>query len=407
MVIRDLFFSDDAKTPARAQLNVAGVSDRFTAAVFDFFILSPVVSLLLAGLLREIKTYLILDSHSPEASVIWVLFVAAGIFSTILLQSLFLYFWGATPGQRFLLLRVVSFPQEAPLTFSQCLLRSALGLCSFLFLGVPYLEVISHPLRRVFHERASDTIVISLKEKLQYAPLAIEKRFVGLWVRLSFALFIAAGVILAAREYLDAKRGLFARTADAQKLFCSDIAAVEDETSPERLDRALALFLTDEVTADCLEKEADRALWDVTEDNKTWAYLAKGIVGSDSKIQNEYFDKVCQTQDKVEACVIARYLGEDEDEARFEFQAPQSASGKVLVLDQQMADRNFPAAFASIKDLRELDFLNAHLERNFVRAVWSTAGAKSKSRAPASVGSADKGAEVQALKEFKEKYGVE
>lgn len=406
MVIRDLFFSEDAKSTARKPLNIAGVSDRFAAAFFDFFLFSPVVSLLLSGFLREIKTYLLLDSHSAEAGVIWVITIFAGIFITVLLQSLFLFFWGATPGQKFLHLRVVSFPQEGPLSFSQCLLRSFLGLTNFIFMGVPFLEIMSHPLRRAFHERASDTIVITLKDKLQYAPLPIERRFVNLCLRSFFVLLLGSGLVMIAREYGDAKRGLFANTADAQKLFCSSVKdGAEGETSAERLDRALALFMADDINADCLEKEADRALWDASEENKTWAYMAKGITGSDNKVQSEYFEKVCENQKDSEACVIARYLEADEASANFAFENPRTATGQILELDQQMENREFSAALGSIKKMRELEFLKAHLDRNFVRAVWSTSpsAVKPSSRTPASADPTT----AEALKEFKEKFGVE
>ena len=144
---------------------IAFIADRFLALVLDFLIMSPVVSLLLAGLMKKTKTYFLLDAQSPEGFVAGLLIFILGACIVILLQSVFMYYWQATPGQFFMQMRVISYPHyRQRLSFSQCVLRSFCFCASFLLLAIPFLEVLSHPLRRAFHERASDTMVITLKK---------------------------------------------------------------------------------------------------------------------------------------------------------------------------------------------------------------------------------------------------
>ena len=74
MVIRDLSAPESCPQVFREEVRIAFVSDRFIAAVLDFLIFSPVVSFCVAGFLKEIKTYLLIDPQSFEASIIWFLF---------------------------------------------------------------------------------------------------------------------------------------------------------------------------------------------------------------------------------------------------------------------------------------------------------------------------------------------
>ena len=148
----------------RHAIPIAPVPDRLVALVLDFLIFSPVISLLIAGLIRQAKTHFILDAFSAEGSVAVFLVFVAVFFLTVLLQSTFLYFWQASPGQMFLQLRVVSYPHyQEKISINQCLIRSMLWSFGAILLAFPYLEILSHPLRRAFHERASDTMVVTLK----------------------------------------------------------------------------------------------------------------------------------------------------------------------------------------------------------------------------------------------------
>lgn len=403
MVIRDLFFPENTAASPQPRPRLASPADRFIAAVFDFFIFSPVISLALSGLLREVKTYLLLDAHSAEAGVIWLILMGCGIFFSAFFPAIFLYHWGATPGQRFLHLKVVSWPHGERLSFARCFLRSSLALANLLLLGIPFLEIFTHPMRRAFHERASDTLVVTLVGKAYGGPAAAEKKILSAWMRLAFGMIFLGIFALTAKSYLDAKRGLFARTADTQGYKCAAVeeSAVGDETSVERMDRTLALFLAGEVDEDCIGKETRRALWGRSEGGLEWAYLAAAFADDEGSVEKEkYFDKVCRIKVESEACQLAQYFADDEDERELKLENPVSVTAKILLLDQSFNQKNYPEALASLKDLKGIEYLSAYLEKEFVRIVWSVdhqAGA----RMPASLD------QVQAVKDFKEKYGVE
>lgn len=81
--------------PQSSSVPVAFVADRFVALLLDFLIFSPIVSLLIAGLVRQTKTFFLVDAQSSEGVVAAGLVVVAVIFSVTLLQSVFLYFWQA------------------------------------------------------------------------------------------------------------------------------------------------------------------------------------------------------------------------------------------------------------------------------------------------------------------------
>lgn len=402
MVIRDL--SDDerrAQMPSR-ELPLAFPGDRFLAAVFDFLIFSPVVSFCVAGFLKQIKTYLLLDPQSAEAGIVWVLFMLSAVGLAVFFQAIFLYFWQATPGQRFLKMKVVSYPHPATaLRFSQCLLRSAGWVGSVFVFGVPFLDILGHPLRRAFYERASDTLVVTEKREHDDGPLVLESRFVGSWMRMFFLMVFASGLIYALQTYHLVQIGRFAAATEKQKNWmCSQVP--EEVPFGDRADQAIAMFMMDQVTADCLDKEADFALWNASQGDQAWAYLAKGVATDDQELRKQYFAKVCESGKKSETCGIADYLTHEDDGAVLRRHGLASVTSRVLLLDKVLEQKNDVAAVVLIEDLRKQAPLREALEKRYVRAVWAINEnlRESRGRQPASSEARD------IVHEFKEKYGV-
>lgn len=406
MVIRDLSAPESSPQIHKDEVRIAFVSDRFTAAVLDFLIFSPVVSFCVAGFLKEIKTYLLLDPESFEASIIWCLFILASLGLVVFIQALFLYFWKATPGQRFMQMKVISYPRRfEELTFAQCLLRSILWALSFGLLAAPFLEVIGHPMRRSFHERASDTLVITLKENQDDGPLLLERKFVGSWLRMFFLLVFLVGGLYAFKAYRLVHQGHFAKAPTREKnLLCNQVEA-NVYMGAQRIDIAIALFLSDEATSECLRKEADFALWNSLESEKAWAYLAKGIISDEKMDQERYFSKACEWNKKEEPCHLTKFVAQDEDQNAKEFRRKglSSVTSRVLLLNDMVEQHSYHSAIVLIKDLQQEKPLRASMEKQYVRSIWALneqSKATSKMRRPASEVS------DELLREFKEKYGM-
>ena len=386
---------------SKSQTPVAFVADRFLALILDFLIFSPIVSLLLAGLVRQAKTFFMVNVHSQEGVVAAGLVFVAGVTVVVLLQSVFLYYWQATPGQFFLQMRVVSYPNlRERLTFSQCVVR-AIGFCaSFLLLALPFLEVLSHPLRRTFHERASDTLVITLKKVPDDGPVAIEQRFISSWLSLSylfFALFAFVGLL---KTYHALSVGEYRESTPEAVASCKELKGF-DLQGPERLDAALSLFVLSEITAECLHKEAEASLWNDPVNSQAMAYLAKYLLVEGDE-RAEYLQKACE-ESTSSACALAEYL-EHQDEERLKQASQKLLITQVLEVEDKYARHDITGSLEAIQKLQQSEPLRRAMDKKYVRSIWALQQQKDTSkgsRLPASVDS------KPWIEDFKEKYEVQ
>lgn len=394
---------------------IAFVADRFLALIFDFLIISPLVSLLLAGLMRKTKTYFLLNAQSPEGLRTGVFVFILGVILVALIQSIFIYFWQATPGQLFMQMRVVSYPQEKQcLSFSQCLVRSFCFCLSFVFLAMPFLEVLSHPLRRAFHERASDTLVVTLKTKPDEGPHELEEKFISSWLRMSFLFFSLFAMVGILKAYSSFSRGLMtshsgglvdAQIANLSKDQCKEIQDVELQGA-SRLDAALALFMLNEVSEECLSKEAEVSLWGDPVNSQDMAYLAKYLI-SEKEEQEEYFKKICREKTS-SACLLGIYL-KDHDEHLLENVDQKLWVTQVLAIEKDYDAHDIETSLESIEKLLKVPALKTAMEKKYVRSIWALKeNSRSKGgRLPASVKPNAKTSAKTWIEDFKEKYGIQ
>lgn len=381
---------------------IAFVADRFLALVLDFLIISPIVSLLLAGLMRKTKTYFLLDAQSAEGFVAGLLVFILGAACVVLIQSVFMYFWQATPGQFFMQMRVVSYPQEKNrLSFSQCLVRALFFNLNFLVFAIPFLEVLSHPLRRAFHERASDTMVITLKKVPDDGPMDLEERFVSSWMRMSFLIFALFAVVGTLKAYHSLHTGSYRQAASVSG-HCKEIPDA-DLQGASRLDAALALFMLNEISDECLHKEAEASLWGDPVNSQDMAYLAKYLI-SDKEEQEEYFKKICKEATS-SACLLGTYLKENGEKQLLKDADQKLWVTQVLLIEDKYESHNVVASLELIENLQKVPALKSAMEKKYVRSIWAlkeSSGRKS-GRVPASVNANSK----TWIEDFKEKYGVQ
>jgi hypothetical protein len=403
MLFPDLSAPQANKNEARFQnkLPVAFISDRFLALVLDFLIFSPIVSLFIAGMVRQTKTFFLLDFKSIEGYIAASFMVGYSLALIIFLQSVFLFFWQATPGQLFLQMRVKSYPvPRARLTYPQCLLRAFCWTLSCVTFGIPFLEIVSHPLRRAFHERASDTMVITLKKESDTGPMPVEERFISSWMRLSFLFAIIFVTIFALRGYQDLLAGNYKTPAESN-LYCSEIKS-DDLLGTSRLDAAVSLFLLNSISAECLSKEAEASLWADPVRTSSLAYLAKYVVADVSE-QKEYLAKICEVE-KSKECALGRYMA-GEIRTLKDFGANASWTEQVLRVEELYLEGDFAGSLDQIGQLQKNALFDQALEKKFVRSIWALRDDSKrarKGRVPASVDSSKHWLEI-----FKGKYSVE
>lgn len=404
MVIPDLSAPETVPhTTKNSQTPIASVSDRFIAFILDFLIMSPVVSLITAGMIRQTKTFFLLNTGSSQGVLAAMLVFAAVFTAVVILQTAFLYYWQATPGQLFLQLRVQAYPQEqARLSLNQALLRSLMWCTGFLFFAVPFLEIASHPLRRAFHERASDTIVVTLKKNFDEGPHPLESRFIASWMRMSFLFLLLVGVMGFFKTYYSLQAGLYKEPANTDAFVCKEMKD-SDLVGAARLDAALSLFLVNAITSECLNKEADAFLWSHSAIARNFGYLAKYVAASEAD-QEKYLDKACETPSS--SCALARYMADNGTPEDLEKTEGELWSVQLLKADERYSRKDFVGNLELLTELQKVPALKTALEKRYVRGIWAlndqVKAGSNKGRQPASTEKNGK----SFIELFKEKYEV-
>lgn len=189
MVYRDLSLFSESKILAGPpeDIKIPSVGDRALSVMFDYAIFIPLISLLLSPLLAPA-----VSQYQLGISVLPILAVSfTGFCLWILIQTLSFYYGSATLGQRIFKIKVISYPAlHSRLSFNQCLYRSFSWSCSILFLGIPFFEILTHGKRRSLVDRASDTLVTTLKSEGDPGPVPLEARYLTSLARLVFGMAI-------------------------------------------------------------------------------------------------------------------------------------------------------------------------------------------------------------------------
>ncbi|MFN7730239.1 MAG: RDD family protein [Bdellovibrio sp.] len=309
MVFEDLSLTQvDSKKTAR----LAPIVDRLLSVVVDFSLFWPFFTLLMSTVLKKLQYRYY---AAPDSAEFWVLLgVSAFGFAalTVLAQGLFWSVLGATPGQMFFQLRVVDIHTQRAPTLHAALLRSFLFMFELLLLGIPLLEVFSHPGRRAFHDRAVDTDVVTLKSVGIRGPQRFEIQMTRGFFTLCLAFMLVWAFGTVTRYYSAALRGQYkeAELADAEYL-CPDVPAREEGGG--RLDAALALYLTGSLSVECLETETDFAFWKGERNDQSWAAFALAVAKKkDLNAKKAYLQQACDKDAQGFACQMADWWTSDE-----------------------------------------------------------------------------------------------
>lgn len=271
--------------------NKASVLDRLFSFLLDYLILSPVVNFLILVFFKvEIsvwKEY----SYSAELQPTFVLLAFAYIFFFSLLQSLFAYYWLATPGQYFLKLKLQDEKPEG-MRFLRLLLRQICFWISVALLGFPWLSVLAHAKQKTFYDRLSEFRVVSLKQNQKYLSFEFETKY---WQALVATFMVFISILFLAygwQQHQNIKSASYTfEKMKKQNYFCNDLKSIQLK---DRLQTVIALNLVGQITDECVDREADYVLWKSRDhEQRSLAYYAKSLTEKEFKNEERYLLQAC------------------------------------------------------------------------------------------------------------------
>lgn len=291
----------------------ASAIDRFFSFVIDYLIFSPVVSFFLITIMRDSVQIFRTQPLGQESTVIILSLVVSYVFLFSGLQSLFIVYWGGTPGQVFLKLQT-HFENDRHFIWVRAFQRQVGFWFSFLFLGLPWMKVLLHKRHQTFYDRIADAEIITNKVgDNNLLKFENEKSY---WRSLYatiiiFVIGLSIGFIWNQQKKLAS--GFYAyKHIENKNYLCNELTGVK---LVERLQVAVTLNLVDKLSDDCLDQEADFVLWhglnagvSSTSANLDLAYLAKSLTTADDEAERKYLKLVCDQNAKNLSCYLSRAI---------------------------------------------------------------------------------------------------
>ncbi len=363
MVLPDSFFKEpkpdaqderNGSTRGRSlEESLAAPIDRLAAFVADLVILLPIAGLLIAPFRRQAQEARVLGSD-PQ----WLLALGsaaiAGVIAVTLYQTIFVALFGGTPGKLALRLRVVSVFSGGRPRPIEAFQRSLVWCFEVLFAGIPWLAVFSNERRRPWHDRAGDTAVISLTSRRKAGLATLPEISMASGFQSAALAMVALVATIHINEFrlsAASDAALIAEQEEEGRLCGSVREALKEwperkgTVVKDRLEAALALYSADELDANCLDAEANYALW--REGEKPLAYLAKALVTGDHEKSDGYFEKTCAGDDDSDACKMATLSRLVDEELAGGDEADGAQKGTAEAKAQEVARENELATLSS------------------------------------------------------------
>lgn len=368
MVFTDLStYSSDGQ---QSENRVPAVMDRILAFMIDLVIFSPVFTLILSEVFKKLQLRFYIDEGSSTEFVVLVgVAIIFVLVITVILQTLFLLYLGATPGKYLMKMRIISLDHKSPkMTITQAFLRSSLWALEWLFLGIPFLELFSDRRRRPLHDRASDTMVVTLKRGVANIPFEMESQFVRQMLLVTSFIFIFWGIVIVGQFYRKAVHGDFRKAQLIENHYLCDSVS-QSVGNGTRIDRAVALFLAGEISSECLGSEADFVLWSENEASKPWAYLAKMIMRTVSnRDEAAFLEKICTHSQESEECQIAKAFRDSEPKVN---ESWQSETGNLLALMTEYKLGKYEKVHDRLIKIADWKGFQDYIQKVRVKLLWS------------------------------------
>ena len=419
MVRDDGLYPDKVVVPSpeepALETRLAAPIDRAAAFVADMILFVPIAAVLISPIRKHALEAKLLDQHElwmqSLASTCLVTLIAA-----ILYQTVFTAFLGATPGKRFMRLRVISLWEDRKLRPMEAFVRSVVWCLDVVTLA-PLAAVFGNEMRRPLHDRAGDSVVV-IESKQKRTKPAGAPTLAEMSIASGFQ-----GAVLTVLAILSVTQLLHPSVASSELIasleadgkLCREVSEAHNEWAegPTRLNVALALFNAQSLDESCLRQEADFALWN--NDEKTLAYLAKGLAEPrDHELQEKYFDRACpeagessKANDPI--CAMVEFAESSGENVAFEEEGESAAAGptnrialqegvtdlepvvasltnespsylKIAVVRHFMAAHQYKQALQLIDETPSQKRLGFFLARERAKALWQT-GQLAESRA--------------------------
>lgn len=332
MVIPDL----SAPNPRESSTTrTAAPMDRFLAGLFDLLMLVPMASFVPSLHVREAR----IDYIQGFESNLWHQVILLWILSYIVIQTIFLYFAQTTPGGLIMNTRVRSL--SGRLTWNQCLLRSTFSLFSWLFMGLPFLEVVTHPVKRAWHDRVSDTIVIDLKQKSFYQGPGFNVQ--GVRFLMVIGIFVS---LVTAFSFVTAQ---------------DELIYLSDSGSTESTDSIVAQALLKKDFSNEKQNEVEERIWNSgRRAEKAIAYFFKLHAEKNSDVREALVSQICQwapSEKPGSLCFLSQYsLKADDKKLQAMSQGlgeVQGLTAKVFLLKELTKNSKYTTALQVYKQIKK------------------------------------------------------
>lgn len=375
MVIEDLSKPLN-KIEKLAPVYQADPAERMISFMLDSALLAPFVTLVCSIHLKEISLD---EAEGFSSSLIYSMWITAA-FTSVSLQSLFLYFFSCTPGQAFLNLKVQSIETER-LEWGACFLRSITFHLSFLLMMIPFIEVLTHRLGRCAHDRISDTMVVQA-HATQKLRLSSQARW-----NLKFLTFVF--VYLAFSVYLI--------DSDESMSYPSLQVKSQLDTLDQVVSRALLLKKFDIET----QKKVDELLWkEKSNGDQVLAYFYRFKSSEKKSDQLLISQQICQKKNAALCSVTRSELGLESERVKFEKQ--QNSTTLIALMQHTAQTSNLNLAYQYYNELKEYDSITDALKIWDVSLYLKSVENVNGKRQPASEKEVDKEESKLWIENFRE-----
>jgi uncharacterized RDD family membrane protein YckC len=303
MVLDDIFHPGPApERPAKSRASLdsqlASPVDRGAAVVADMVVFFPLMALAISPFRRMALEAQILGDQDAWFSAVMLAFGAAFL-AFVAYQTAFLALMGATPGKRFIGLKVVTVWEQRRPNGMEAFLRSLTWCCELVLLGLPWLAVFSNEKRRPFHDRIADTAVVVVEGKRSAGGLpTLPEMSIASGFQASFMTVVTAILFIQLLQPQSSTRDRLIAELEEKGKLCSEVSEARGDFGKDRsrLEVALSLYAADSLSESCLKKEADFSLWRSHE--KGVAYLAKALTeAGDEPLYERYLEKACPPEE--------------------------------------------------------------------------------------------------------------
>ncbi len=361
---------------------IAHPLDRLASFVLDGAVLFIIASLAIAPFQKKIRmAQMVNETDQIIVAAVLALLVLSVL--AIAYQFLMTSWKGGTLGKIAFGTRVVDVWTGRPAKLTDIFVRSVVWWIDTLLVCVPHFGMYSDPLRRPFHDRVANTVVISVSSRKGFAPELSEMSVMkSLFVAMYFLVFILVAIqVKQSYSLINADENADLLSL-ASPVYCDSVSnaqaqwPLEHNQPANRVSIALALFAAGQIEEECLDQEA--YLEFQNGDQHDLAYLARAFATSDdSSLSDKYLERVCEKTKNSEACTLSELISfwteRDWDKATEGFMSSLPESSvfvKTWAIKHFEKVKDYAQEMKVIENLWPLQGLNEFLASHRTVALW-------------------------------------